>query len=469
MRLTIEDTVRIGRRLARRPFLSIGGLGLAAVGGLPAALATASARAAEHPAALRDRSVIFVFMHGGPAQHETFDPKGDGPAHARSATGEISTSLPGVSFGATFEQLAKRGHLFNIVRSFVTGDGNHDIKPVVGSATLKANMGSLYARVAGTMRPDTGMPTNVALFPQAVEPATQPVVKQFGDFESAGDLGAGYAPLVPGGGGAFQQDMRLKLPQDRLHDRRSLLTAIDRGRRWLETPALRDVMATQGLAFDVLLKGASEAFDLTREDPRTIARYDTSGLVHPDRISKKWKNHKNYADHGQTLGKLLLLARRLCERGVGFVTVTTSFVWDMHADVNNATMTEGMGYVGRPFDHALAALVDDLEARGLRDKVMVVCCGEMGRTPMINKNGGRDHWGGLAPLLLYGGGLSAGRVIGRSTRDGSQPASNPVLIPDIVATIMGSLLDLAEVRLFDGLPKQLQDVFATGRPIPGLA
>ena len=153
---------------------------------------------------------------------------------------------------------------------------------------------------------------------------------------------------------------------------------------------------------------------------------------------------------------------------MGFVTVTTSFVWDMHADVNNATMTEGMGYVGRPFDHAMAALLDDLEARGLRDKVMVVCCGEMGRTPVINKNGGRDHWGGLAPLLLYGGGLGAGRVIGRSTRDGGQPASDPVQIPDLVATIMGGLLDLAEVRLIDGLPKKLQDVFAGGRPIPGL-
>lgn len=467
MRLTLEDSVRIGGRLARRPFLSIGGLGLAGLGGLSAALAAAT-DTPSHRSPLRDRSVIFVFMHGGPGQHETFDPKADGPSHARSATGEIPTTLPGISFGSTFEQLAKRAHLFNIVRSFVTGDGNHDIKPILGKDTLKANMGSLYARVAGVMRPGSGMPTNVALFPQAVLPSAQPAIKSFGDFESAGDLGAGYAPIVPGGGGSFQQDMRLALPQERLSDRRSLLAAIDRGRRWLDTPALRDAAATQGLAFDVLLQGASEAFDLAQEDPRTIARYDTSALVHPDRISKRWNNHRNYADHGQTIGKLLLLARRLCERGVGFVTVTTSFVWDMHADVNNATMTEGMGYVGRPFDHALAALIDDLEARGLRDKVMVVCCGEMGRTPVINKNGGRDHWGGLAPLLLYGGGLGAGKVIGRSTRDGGQPASDPVAIPDLVATIMNGLLDLGEVRLLDGLPKKLQDVFAGGRPIPGL-
>ena len=189
-------------------------------------------------------------MHGGPSQFDTFTPKIDGPAHARSITGQVGTTIPGVSFSATFGELAKRAHLLNVVRSFVTGDGNHDIKPVLGEATLKANMGSLYSRVAGVVRPGTAMPTNVALFPQAVLPAAQPAITQFGDFASAGEFGGGYAPLVPGGGGGFQEDMRLPLPQERLGDRRALLAALDRGRRSLDGPMLRDAAAGLGPGAD---------------------------------------------------------------------------------------------------------------------------------------------------------------------------------------------------------------------------
>jgi len=122
-----------------------------------------------------------------------------------------------------------------------------------------------------------------------------------------------------------------------------------------------------------------------------------------------------YADHGRTLGKLLLLARRLCEAGCGFVTINTNFVWDMHADSNNPSTREGMGYVGLPFDHAVSAFIEDVEARGLSDRILLVACGEMGRTPRVNKNGGRDHWGNLGPLLFHGGGLKMGQVIGQST------------------------------------------------------
>jgi len=151
--------------------------------------------------------------------------------------------------------------------------------------------------------------------------------------------------------------------------------------------------------------------------------YDTAPLVRPANIDRKWNNYNNYVDNARSLGKLLLLARRLCERGAGFVTVTTNFVWDMHADVNNATVTEGMGYMGPPLDHALSAFVEDLEARGLSEKILLVCCGEMGRTPRINKNGGRDHWGNLTALALHGGGLRLGQVIGQSDRTAGTPAT----------------------------------------------
>src|SRR5207237_9489921 len=149
-------------------------------------------------------------------------------------------------------------------------------------------------------------------------------------------------------------------------------------------------------------------------------------------------------DNARALGKLLLLARRLCERGCGFVTVTTNFVWDMHADVNNAGVAEGMRYMGLPLDHAVSAFVEDVHARGLDEKILLVVCGEVGRTPRINKKGGRDHWGNLGPLLLSGGGLRMGQVIGRSDRNAGEPASNPVRIQNLIATILHTLFDVGE-------------------------
>ena len=465
--LTLHDHTRTAGHLRRRDFLRVGSLGLGGLALSDWLAFKALAKARNLP--LKDKSVIFLFMQGGPSQFETFDPKMDAPREIRSATGEIATSIPGITFGSTFERLARLANKFSVVRSFTTGDASHDTKPIMGKDTLKANMGSLYSRIAGPLRADTGMPTNVALFPRAVMPGAGPQLTQFGNLEATGDLGIGYSPFVPGAGGGLQQDMKLNLPQERLSDRRSLLGALDQWRHRADaTGLLEGIGAFEQQAFDTLIRGVSEAFDVTREDPRLIARYDTAPLVPKERISTEWKNREHYADHAASLGKLLLLARRLCERGAGFVTVNTSFVWDMHADVNNAPMPVGMDYVGRPFDHAVSAFIEDCEARGLRDKILLVCCGEMGRTPRLNAKGGRDHWGSLAPLLLYGGGLQMGRVIGQSSRDGGEPADNPVRIPDLIATVMHSLLDIGEVRVMDGLPKHLVEAITRGEPIKGL-
>ncbi|MEZ5299104.1 MAG: DUF1501 domain-containing protein [Verrucomicrobiales bacterium] len=447
---------------SRRAFLRVGSLGLAG-------LALPDLLFAKEKKLLKDRSVVFLFMHGGPPQHELFDPKLDAPSGVRSATGEIPTSLPGVTFGGTMHGLAKRAHRLAVVRSFATGDGNHDIKPVVGRFSADANLGSLYARVAGSNRPGTGMPTNLALFPRAVDEAAQPENNNFGRFASTGAAGGAYAPFVPGAGGPSQGDLRLNIARARLDDRRGLLADVDALRRRLDaTGELEGLAGYQEQAFDTILGGIADAFDLSREDAKTVARYDTAPLVHPDKISKKWNNHKNYRDHGQTLGKLMLMARRLCERGAGFVTVTTNFVWDFHADRNNATLTEGMEYVARPFDHAVSAFLDDVEARGLSDKILLVCCGEMGRTPKINDRGGRDHWGRLAPLILAGGGLKVGQVIGQSDAQGGEPAGDPVTIPHLNATIMHSLVDRGEVRLMESIPQAARDAIVAGSTIPGL-
>jgi uncharacterized protein (DUF1501 family) len=448
----------------RREFLRIGSLALGGLS-LPWLLPARVGAAEDRP--LTDKSVIFLFLHGGPSQLETFDPKVNAPAEVRSATGEVATKTPGVTFGGTFAKLARLSDKVSVVRSFVTGDGNHDIKPLVSRDTVGANIGSIYAHVAGLNHPATGMPTNAALFPRAVDASTQAANQSFGNFSATGPLGAACAPFVPGGRGSLHQDMKLKLPLGRLEDRRRLLQGLDHASRALDAAENAGLDSQRDKAFRIILGGVGDAFDLAKEDPKTLARYDTAPLVRPENIDKKWKNYNNYVDNAKSLGKLLLLARRLCERGCGFVTVTTNFVWDMHADVNNAGVAEGMRYMGVPFDHAVSAFLEDLESRGLSERILLVCCGEMGRTPKINKNGGRDHWGNLAPLLLAGGGLRMGQVIGQSNRTGGEPASQPVTIKNLVATILHTLFDVGKLRILRGLPRDLARL-TEWEPIPGL-
>jgi hypothetical protein len=450
---------------SRRDFLRIGSLGL---GGLSLSqLLSAQAHAASSEKPLRDKSVIFLFMHGGPSQIETFDPKMDSPAEIRSATGEVKTSIPGITLGGTFTKLAKYADRFSIVRSFVTGDGNHDIKPIVGRDTFGANLGAIYAHIAGINHPVTGMPTNTLLYPRSVDASTGPETLSFGNFASTGNFGGALAPFVPGAGGNLQKNMKLSLPMDRLDDRRGLLKAFDQMKVSLERAEVEGLDEMRSKAFNMILGTVGEAFDLSKEDPKVVAKYDTAPLVRPDQIDKKWKNYNHYVDNAKSLGKLLLLARRLCERGCGFVTVTTNFVWDMHSDENNAPVGEGMRYVGTPFDHAVSTFIEDLESRSLSDKILLVCCGEMGRTPKINNKGGRDHWGNLAPLMLVGGGLNMGQVIGQSNRNGGEPGTDPIRIQNLISTIMHTLFDIGKLRVVRGLPRQIQQM-AEGEPIPGL-
>ena len=450
--------------ISRRAFLNVGSLGLGALA-LPQLLRAE----AKFASAIRDRSVVFLFMHGGPPQTETFDPKMTAPAEYRSVNGEIQTSVPGLTYGAGLPRLAKLAHLTNVVRSFHTGDGAHNIKPVVSKHSLNANLGTIYSRIAGITDPNTGMPINAALFPRAVYEDGQPAVKQFGDFTDVGEVGAAYKPFVPSGQSVLMDNMKLKLPQSRVDDRRQLLSQLDNFKRQLDdSGTMAGIDRFNRQAYDVILGSVNKAFDLSTEDPRLLARYDTSKLVPYETIDRKWNNHKNYRDHGQSLGKLMLLARRLCESGSRFVTVTTNFVWDFHADQNNATAEEGMHYVGLPFDHAVSAFIEDIEARGLRDKILLVACGEMGRTPKINAKGGRDHWGRLAPLYVYGGGLTAGQVVGQSDSVAGEPNSESVTIANLIATIFHSVFDINQVRLIPSLPDSVNQLVTSGEPIDQL-
>lgn len=451
--------------LGRRDFLRVGSLGLGGLS-LPEFLRAEEALKSVGGIA-KDKTVIFLFMHGGPSQFETFDPKMDAPLGVRSATGEIKTKIPGITFGPTFEKLAKLNDKFSIVRSFTTQSAAHDSKPIVSKEySANAQIGAHYAKVAGASHPQLGMPRNVWLHPQAVDAeATDPIMK-LGKFDVTGPLGPLFEPFQPSGNGDLRRDMQLTVNPDRLDDRHALLASLSNFRRQIESGSLTEGLdKLQSQAFETLTGGISEAFDVSKEDAKTLERYDTAGLIDPRNISKRWNNQKRYANHVKNLGKLLLLARRLAERGAGFITVSTDFVWDMHADNNNATMTEGMDYVGRPFDHAVSAFIEDVEARGLQEKILLVCCGEMGRSPKINGKGGRDHWAGSAPLLLYGGGLNMGQVVGSSTKDGGEPASDRVTIPNLYATIMETILDVGAVRATTGIPEEVSRVIHGASPI----
>jgi hypothetical protein len=450
--------------LSRRDFLTIGSLGL---GGLSlSSLLGARAAAGEAAELLTGKSVIFLFQQGGPSQFETFDPKPEAPEGIRTVTDTIQTKLPGVQFGSTMQQLARLADKLTVVRSYQTNNGGHNIQPLVGPDSIEANIGAYYSRVAGATRPSSGMPTNVVLFPNAV---CDDVLagKARGNIAATGPLGATHAPFIPGGNGQLQRDLRLNLPRERLEDRRALMNQLDQLQRRFDASRLEGLDDLQKQAYEVLLSGGvANALDLSREDPATLARYDTSRFVKPE--GYKAKRSPMYNGASKSIGKLLLLARRLCEAGCGFVTIHADYdgVWDMHADGNNLNMIDGMEAVGKSFDHAVAAFVEDLEARGLRDKILLIASGEMGRTPKINKNGGRDHWPRLAPLLLYGGGIRGGQVIGRSTRDGGEPASENLTPKHLIATILHTLCEPGLLRVTPGIPQVVR--LSDHRPIPDL-
>lgn len=447
--------------LPRRGFLTIGALGTSALGmgalGLGGLGLSGRAVGAETsgrellPSHLTGKSVIFLFQQGGPSQFETFDPKPDAPDGVRTVTDTIETSLPGVFFGGSLPQLAQRADRLTVVRSFQTNNAGHNIQPIVSEETQQANLGSYYSHVAGAVRSDSGMPTHAVLFPQAVDSKVTRGSAR-GDISATGKLAQSSAPFIPGAGGQLQKDMQLNLARDRFEDRQYLLAALDELGHAVEGNSQGQQTVTLRRQAEQLLLGdrVAAAFDLSREDRETIARYDTSRYARNDGWSKVNRGRRGYyTGHAKSLGKLLLLARRLCEAGCGYVTIHADYegVWDMHADSNNLNMVDGMEAVGRTFDHAVSAFIDDVEARGLSRDIQLVCCGEMGRTPKINARGGRDHWGRLAPLMIYGGGTRGGQVIGQSTRDGGEPATEPYQSRHLVSTVLHSVFDVTQLRL----------------------
>jgi hypothetical protein len=273
--------------LGRRDFLRVGSLGLGGLS-LPDFLRAEEALKSVGGIA-KDKTVIFLFMHGGPSQFETFDPKMDAPSNIHSATGEIKTKIPGITFGPTFEKLAKLNDKFSIVRSFTTQSAAHDSKPIVSKEySSGAQIGAHYAKVAGASHPQFGMPRNVWLHPQAVDAgATDPIMK-LGKFDVTGPLGPAYEPFQPSGKSDLRRDMQLTIDPDRLGDRRTLLTSLNQFRRTVESGKVTGGLDKfQSQALETLTGGISDAFDITSEEDSVIDRYDTSKLIDVSRISKR--------------------------------------------------------------------------------------------------------------------------------------------------------------------------------------
>ncbi len=405
---------------SRRDFLRVGALGAAGLT-LPTLL-QARARAAQSGAPSKPTSVVWLWLGGGPTHVETFDPKTDAPAEYRSVTGAVRSRLPGVELGGNFTRIAEQADKFAFVRSFAHrnsghGGGTHWVMTGYdfaaadnGAPANKPGIGSIVSRYRGANNPSTGLPTYVR---------TGGIL---GDGPSW--LGAPYAPFDVQG--RARSNMNLAVTADRLDDRRGLLRSFDTAQREIDRTGLMAGMdGFEQQAFDLILSSAKDTFDFKREDPRTRDRY------------------------GPGLGEQLLAARRLCEAGVGFVTVNYGG-WDMHGNIKDA-----MNRAGPVVDRAVAAFVEDVAARGMDENVLLVVTGEFGRTPRINGSAGRDHWAPLSTLALSGGGLRMGQVVGESTAKAEVPKTAPVGPQDLMATVFHVL----------GLPADLQYRDPSGRPV----
>ncbi len=467
--LRISDTKadRNCEGLMRRDFLRIGALGATGLTLADLLRARAEASSPLH-GIVKDRSVVFLFLNGGPSHIESFDPKMDAPSEVRSIFGEVKTKLPGITFGSHFPQMAARADQLSIVRSYGSGNSGHTYQKVAsGNNPTKATMGAIYSRIAGTNEPTHGLPNNVLVVPEAVGEG----LKLKSNFETKalptltdpGTIGTSHRAFNPQGGGELKQDMELQLARERFDDRRKLLNHLDDLKRAADNGALDGTDRYQQQAFDIVTGAAADAFDISKEDPRTIARYDTSKLFDIKEVTRWF----DMARASNLLGKQMLMARRLCEAGVGFVTVSDCG-WDHHSNNNSPKGLGGFAWLAPQVDHAVSAFIDDVRERGLEDKILLVVTGEMGRTPKINKNGGREHYGELTPLAFFGGGLKMGQVVGASDNHATRAITTPYRPQHMMATIMHSLFDIGELRLVDNIPANLKDTITEGQPITEL-
>lgn len=449
----------------RRDFLQAGLLGLGSLS-LPWLLQQQAHAASEGADYVRDKAVVMIFLGGGASHIETFNPNMDAPSPFHSVTGEVKTPIPGVTLGGTFPLLAQHARKMIAVRSFRHPVGSHGqaISHVLtggtdprGQGKEGFSIGSCYARLRGSNHPRTGLPTYSLLTSPHKDGQYRKELGRVVKGSRSGPLGPTCAPFNPAGGGTLLKNMKLNLPANRLEDRRQLLGEINRLKQGLDARGVQESYTQfEQQAMDLLLGRASKAFDLSEEKRSTVERYDTSMYSCGKKVFQP-----------SILGKQMLMARRLIENGCGFVTVQSAG-WDMHADKNNPGIEKGMKMLGPTVDKALSAFLEDIEQRGMQDKVAVVLTGDFGRTPKINKRGGRDHWPRLCTLALWGGGLKTGQVVGRSDARNYAPATDPVSTPNLLSTLMHLLFDVGTLRITRGVPRNLVKLIEDHPPISGV-
>lgn len=435
--------------LARREFLQIGALGL---GGL----SLSQLLAAEEQTGKRShKSVIMIYLVGGPPHQDMWDLKPDAPLEVAGPMRPTATNVPGIEICDLFPQLAQRADRLAVIRSLVDAQADHDAYQC------------FTGRVRGPNVPAGDWPqfaSTVAKVQGAVDSAVPPYASvcytcTHGPYNEPGPgfLGVGQQGFQALGSARKNMTLHGVTP-DRLGDRRSLLGGMDRLRRDLDNIGrLSGGDTINEQAFNILTSSKlADALDLTKEDPRIVARYGTGDeKIHMD------------GNGAPRVPQSFLLARRLVEAGCRVVTVNYS-KWDWHGG-GERPIFEREREDFPPFDNAFAALLDDLRDRGLEKDVAVVVWGEFGRTPTISKQVGRDHWPRVASAVLAGGNMQMGQVIGATDRLAGEAVSRPVTFAEVFATLYHHLgIDTSRVTLPDlsGRPQYLVDKQA--RPLAEL-
>ncbi len=426
-------------RLSRRNFLRIGTLGAAGLS-LPSLLrAEAAAGVRKSP-----KSVILIYLVGGPPHLDMFDLKPNAPREVAGPFRPIKTNVPGIEICEHLPRLAQRMNRVALVRSISDCQADHDaFQSFTGRDARRSPVGggwpTLGATVARLQGPvDPAVPPYVSLCYRCTHPPY--------DEPGPGFLGVAHAPFKPLAEG--RDDLVLQgVTHDRLHDRRRLLASVDRFRREADQRgAMTGLDAFTQQAMGVLTSSRlAEALDLSREDALTIERYG--------------RGDATIAIDGNGAPRVpqsFLAARRLVEAGARVVTVNYS-KWDWHGHPYGSCFDRCREDL-EVFDRGFTALLDDLRERGLEKDVAVAVWGEFGRTPTINANVGRDHWPRVAFGLLAGGGLRTGQVIGATDRVGGEPIDRPVKFADMFATLYHTLgIDVSQTTVADlnGRPQYL--------------
>lgn len=422
--------------ISRRNFLRIGTLGLGGLA-LPGLLRAESASGIRRS----HKAIIMIFLPGGPSHQDMFDLKMDAPSEIRGEFRPMATNVPGIQICEHLPRIARQADRYTLIRSMVGAEDRHDAITCHTSRHPRnqppggwPSMGSVLSRLQGPA--DPAMPAYVGLAPKMGH-------VPWSDNGRAGYLGPACAPFEINKGGG-KEDMVLNgITLDRLSDRRTLLDSLDRFRRDVDASGqMSGLDAYTQQAFGILTSSRLvQALDLKNEDPKIVERY---GKGDP----------RNRDDGGPKLMEHFLIARRLVEAGSRFVTLAFSR-WDHHGD-NFGALRQDLPLL----DQGLSALLEDLHQRGLEKDVSVVVWGEFGRTPTINKDGGRDHWPRVSCALLAGGGMRHGQVIGATERLGGEASERPVQFGEIHATLYHCLgIDVNKVTLPDltGRPQFLVD------------